>query len=224
MVHSQHTSKLLLIFLLFFGLNVSAQYKTFEISVNGDTINAIDKKDLKQGKWVIHVDPLRGERGYEEEGIFVNDKKEGPWRRYTLSGDFIALENYFDGGLDGKSSYFTAFGSILREENWRAYNPNQPYDTIGIYGEENNQIIRYKIVKAEPYSVKDGEWKFYDPTTGRVIKTDTYERGRLIPAQKAETVLDEPMKKIIPKEVLEYEKKHSGKKKVKVRTGETGDY
>ena len=222
-MNNRNKSKLLFLIFLFLGLNVNAQYKSFKVSVKGDTINIIDKKDLKQGKWVIHVDPLRGESGYEEEGVYLNNKKDGPWRRYTLSGDFIAMENYFDGGLDGKSSYFTAFGEILREESWHAFNPNQPYDTIAIYGEDNNQIISYKIVKAEPYSVKDGDWTFYDPTTGRVLKIETYERGRLIKAPKAETALDEPMKKIKPKEVLEYEKKNSGRKKVRVRDGQTGN-
>ncbi|MEO6819910.1 MAG: hypothetical protein ABI204_09305 [Ginsengibacter sp.] len=219
----QLNRNLILFFSLFLGLNVSAQYKSFQLSAQGDTINAIDKKDLKQGKWVVHVDPLRGEPGYEDEGIFINNKKDGPWRRYTLSGDFIAVENYFDGGLEGKSSYFTAFGEILREESWHAFNPNQPYDTIGIYGEDNNQIVSYKIVKAEPYSVKDGEWKYFDPTTGRILKTEIYERGRLIKAPKKETALDEPMKKIKPQEVLEYEKKNSGKKNVKLRDGSTGN-
>ena len=47
---------------------VHAQYKSYKISVKGDTLNAIDLNGLKQGKWVVHVDPLRGEPGYEEEG------------------------------------------------------------------------------------------------------------------------------------------------------------
>lgn len=214
---------LTLILFFFITMNVSAQYKSFNISVKGDTINAIDLKGLKQGKWVIHVDPLRGEKGYEEEGEFLNNQKEGPWRRYTLSGDFIALQNYFEGGLDGKSAFFTAYGDLLREESWHAYDPKQPYDTIAIYGQDNNQITSYKIVKAEPYSVRDGNWTYYDPTTGRIAKIETYERGRLTTASKEETALDEPMKKIKPKEVLEYEKKNSGKKKVRVRSGETGN-
>ncbi|HSN10437.1 MAG TPA: hypothetical protein VLS85_15460, partial [Hanamia sp.] len=71
-------------------LTANAQYKSYKISVRGDTINAIDLNGLKQGKWVVHVDPLRGEPGYEEEGIFKNDKREGSWRKYDLQGDFIA--------------------------------------------------------------------------------------------------------------------------------------
>ena len=210
----------LLIALQLILFNANAQYKSYKISPRGDTLNAIDMKGLKQGKWVVHVDPLRGEPGYEEEGIFVNSKKEGHWRKYDLQGDLIAYENYKDGDKDGKSQYFTAFGDLVREENWRAYNPEQPYDTIPIYGTGNNEIISYKIVKAQPYSVKDGTWTYYE--NGKIIKTENYDRGYLIDPPKTEVATEVPMKKIVPKEVLEYQKKNAGKKRVKVRDGATG--
>ncbi len=200
-----------------------AQYKTFEISVNRDTINAIDKKDLKQGKWIIKVGELRGEPGYEEEGIFKNGKKEGLWRRYTSTGDLIAIENYRFGGKDGLQQYFTRMRDLVREEGWRAYNPDAPYDTIPIYGTGSNEIINYKIVKAEQYSVKHGTWKFYDPASGRIIKSETFDRG-FLPKEVDDAVAakDIKAKKVKPKEVMAYEKKNSGKKKVKTRDGQTG--
>ncbi|MEO9005284.1 MAG: hypothetical protein ABI288_11130, partial [Ginsengibacter sp.] len=98
---------LALVVIFFFTSNADAQLKAFKISVKGDTLNAIDQKGLKQGKWVIHVDPLRGEPGYEAEGIFVNDGKEGTWRKYSLQGDLVALENYKKGDKDGLSQYFS---------------------------------------------------------------------------------------------------------------------
>lgn len=218
-------SSILISFLLFFILfSASAQYRSYNISVRGDTINRVDNNGLKQGPWVVHVDPLRGEPGYEEEGYFVNNKKEGAWRKYTLSGDFIALEHYKHGDKDGKSQYYNAFGDLLREENWRAYNPDAPYDTIPVYGKDNNQIISFKIVKAEPYSVKDGDWTWYDPQTGRIARIEKYDRGHLLQQNNPkEFVREEPMQKIKPKEVIEFEKKNSGKKKVKVIDGRTSN-
>ena len=212
---------LIIIVTLFFWIKADAQYKSYTISVNGDTLNAIDKGGMKQGKWLIHVDPLRGERGYEEEGEFVNDKREGVWRKYTLQSDIIAIENYRFDGKDGKSQYFSQLGDLIREESWRAYNPDEPYDTIPVYGTGSNEIISFKIVKAEQYSVKDGNWTYYDPSTGRVLKMESYDRGHLSPGQKnTETVIDIP-KNQKPKEVVEYEKKNSKKKKVKMRDGST---
>jgi len=209
-----------LISFLLISCFADAQYKSYKISVKGDTINVIDHNGLKQGKWVIHVDPLRGEPGYEEEGIFENDKREGTWRKYTLEGDFIAFENYRHGDKDGKWEFFTRFGDLLREENWRAYNPDQPYDTIPVYGTGNNEIISYKVVKAEPYSVKDGTWNYYE--NGRIVKTEEYDRGHLLQPAKTEPVAtEEPMKKIVPKEVQEYREKNSKKKTIKVIDGST---
>ncbi|HEX2683305.1 MAG TPA: hypothetical protein VHL77_05215, partial [Ferruginibacter sp.] len=107
---------LLTVIQLLFVLNGHAQYKSFIISERGDTLNAIDTGNMKQGKWVIHVDPLRGEPGYEEEGIFVKNNKEGIWRRYSLTGDIIAVEYYKLGGKHGIQQYYTELGDLIRQE------------------------------------------------------------------------------------------------------------
>ena len=215
---------IILVSLQFYCNGVSAQYKTFVLTAKGDTINAVDKKGLKQGKWIVKFGELRGEPGYEDEGIFKNDKKVGRWRRYNLNSDLLAVENYRFGGKEGQQQYFTMQGELVREESWRAYNPDAPYDTIAIYSNsDNNMISEYKIVKAEPYSVKDGEWKYYDPTSGRLLKSEVYERGTLRKDPVTAMIQDDkPKKKIKPKEVMEFEKKNSGKKKVKLREGQTG--
>ncbi len=218
--------KLTVIFLLLqiFMIRGIAQYKTYQLTTDGDTLNAIDNKGQKQGKWVIKVAELRGNPGYDEEGIFRNDKKEGVWRRYSVNGDLLAMENYKYGGKHGLQQYFTMLGDLTREESWRSYNPDAPYDTIPIYGQGNNEIVSYKIIKAEQYSVKHGDWKYYDPTTGRLMKLEKYDRGTPVkdPEPTVAATDDKPKKIAKPQEVLEYEKKNSGKKKVKLRNGQTG--
>jgi len=220
----------LIVALLFvFVMNGSAQYKEYSLSPKGDTLNAIDNKGLKQGKWVTSVPELRGEPGYEEEGFYKNDKKEGVWRRYNTTGDIIAIENYRFGGKDGLQEYFTFLGDVQRQEEWRGFNPDAPYDTIPVYGTSNNEILSYKIVKAEQYSVKHGEWKFYE-AGGRITKFEKYDRGRLLKDGESNataivtTKLEEkPKEKVKTKEILEYEKKYSQKKRKKMeRDGQTG--
>jgi len=194
------------------------------LSVNGDTLNAIDSKGLKQGKWVVKVAELRGEPGYEEEGIFKNDKKEGIWRQYNLNSDLIAVENYKLGGKDGIQQYYTYLGDLYREESWKGYDPDAPYDTIPVYGSGNGEIVDYKIVKAEQYSVKHGEWKYYEPSTGRLVKLEKYDRGLLEkPGTTAVTTPTVNKDKKVEKtpEMLEWEKKNKGKKKA-LREGRTG--
>ena len=215
---------IILILICVFCTKGYAQLKIYQLSETGDTINGVDKNDLRQGKWVIRIAELRGEPGYEEEGIFKNGKKEGKWRRYNLHGDQIAIENYKFGGKEGSQQYFTMLGDLIRSESWHAYNPDAPFDTIPVYSNtDNNVILTYKIVKAEQYSVKDGVWKYFEAGTGRVIKSEVYERGALAKDPIASALPDGiAKKKIIPKEVLEFQKKNSGKKKVKLREGQTG--
>ncbi len=216
---------LLIIIQFLFLMNGVAQYKSYKLNDKRDTINAVDKNNLKQGKWVIHIDELRGEPGYEEEGLFKNDKKEGIWRMYNLTGDIIGVENYKLGGKDGIQQYYTYLGDLYREESWRGYDPEAPYDTVAVYGTGSNEIVDYKIVKAEQYSVRHGEWRYYEPGSGRLVKSEKYDRGLLekagAKAVAATAVETKPKKVEKTPEMLEWEKKNKGKKKV-IRDGRTG--
>ncbi len=225
-----HQLTLIVLALIAFVTNSSAQYKSFTISPTGDTLNAIDKKGLKQGKWVVSVGELRGEPGYDEEGVYKDDKKSGTWRRYHSSGDILAIENYRFGGKDGVQEYFSFLGDLQRQEQWHGYNPDAPYDTIPVYGAGNNEIVSFKIVRAEQYSVPHGEWTYYE-SGGRISRLEKYDRGRLLKdtddkmttASVAKTVEETPKEKVKTKEILEYEKKYSKKKRNKMeRDGKTG--
>jgi antitoxin component YwqK of YwqJK toxin-antitoxin module len=225
--------------LLLVSLSAGAQWKSFTIGVKGDTLNRVDMQSRKQGPWVVQMPELRGERGYEEEGYFVNDKKEGRWVRYSMQGDKLAVENYRWGQKDGRCEYYNNVEDLVRVESWRAIDPKSPYDTIPVTDPKNpHKILRFEIVKVESPSVKHGFWRYYDPNTGRIEKTEQWVLDRLkkdedeeeidvavVGADGAKTVAKkdaEPKPKAKPKEVLEYEKKNSGKKKIKVRDGGTG--
>jgi hypothetical protein len=214
----------LILLLVFICTGAAAQYKEFKLSSDGDTLNAIDKKDMKQGKWVNTVGEIRGEPGYDEEGIYKDDKKTGPWRKYTANGDIIAVENYKFGGKDGIQQYFSFLGNLEREESWRGYNPDAPYDTIPVYGTGSNEVVEFKIVKAEQYSVPHGDWKYYNPQ-GHIVKIEHYERGGLQKdADDNKPVVAEKKTKgkEKPQEILDYEKKYSKKKRAQMeRDGKT---
>ena len=187
-------------------------------------MNKVDIKNQKQGKWVIRVDEVRGEPGYEEEGVFKNNRKEGTWRIYSLQGDLTGLEFYRWGNKDGTCQYFNSSGSLVREESWRALNPDKLYDTLEI--EDIDHLNEYKtvIVKNEGVAIRHGSWKFYDPSTGMINKIQTYTMGKL-ETPKTEPVSDSTKlatkTMVKPKEVQDYEKKNAGKKKIRVRDGAT---
>jgi antitoxin component YwqK of YwqJK toxin-antitoxin module len=206
-------------------LSADAQYKSFKISVKGDTINVVNKDGFKQGKWVITVPELRGNPGYDEEGMYnKKGEKEGPWRKYTAEGDLLAMENYLRDGKDGLQQYYTFVGNLEREESWRAYNPDAPYDTVAIYGTGSNEIVDYKIVKTETYSVKSGDWRYYDPESGQLLRTEKWERNVLVQPNGNKPIAATPTEKKKPEktaEMLEWEKKNKGKKGA-IRDGRTG--
>ena len=229
---------LLIIFLLI-SFNGFSQCKTYIIGVYGDTLNCTDMKGMKQGRWVNQLPPLRGEPGYEEQGAYINDKKEGKWQQFTLDGDLLAIENYRWGNKNGKSFYYTRVGQPIREESWKAVNPDDPYDTVDVYDlKDPSKVMDRAIIKLDGHTLRHGTWKFFDPDFGTVIKTENYKLDKLVTAAEldelapidistgstAKAVSDTAGKKstVKPKTVLEYEKKNSGKKSVKVRDGRTG--
>src|SRR6478609_3313977 len=159
--------------LLIISLSTSAQLKSYIISVKGDTLNRVDAKGLKQGPWVIHVDELRGEPGFDEQGYYEDDKKEGTWKRFSLDGDLLAIENFRYGFKNGKSTYFNNMGDMVREESWRAVDPKNPYDTVNVYDiNDPNKVVGQKVIKLEAASYKNGTWTYYDPSSGTVAKTE----------------------------------------------------
>jgi hypothetical protein len=236
---------------LLISLNSQAQWKTYIIGKRHDTLNRVDLKGLKQGPWVDHVASLRGEDGYDEQGIYIDDKKEGQWKRFSNEGDLLAVENYYQGMKSGKCQYFLYTGELLREESWRAIDPKHPYDTVKVLDvNDASKILRYEIVKIEPKSYKHGTWTYYNTETGAIESTEQWVMNKikedvavndnsgseddLAPidvtkgsSNKSKTntnaaQTDEKKQVAKPKEVTEFEKKNSGKKKIKVRDGATG--
>lgn len=208
--------------LFFISANSFAQWKEYKLNDKGDTINAVSKAGLKEGKWVNRVPELRGEPGYEEEGIYIKGQKEGYWRKYSLEGDLLAVENYKKGGKDGLQQYYTFLGELIREESWKGYDPEAPFDTVAVYGTGSNEIVEYKIVKAEQYSVKHGDWRYYDPANGALVRTEHWELNNIKkPAATTAVVVTQKKKPEKTPEMIEWERKNKGKKNV-IRDGRTG--
>lgn len=231
---------ILILFLLISSKGFS-QCRTYKIGVKGDTLNCVDMNGTKQGRWVNELPPLRGEKGYEEQGVYINGKKEGQWQQFTLDGDLLAIENYRWGNKNGRCMYYNPFGQPVREESWKAVNPDNPYDTLDIFSlNDPTKVERQEVVRLDGHTLRHGTWKYFDQDLGTVVKTEQYRLDKLIVAGVAEdelapidistgsnqkAVSDSVAKKSIakPKAVLDYEKKNAGKKKVRTRTGETGN-
>jgi len=234
MKKTEYSMRVIFSAFLFICLSGYGQLKSYIISVKGDTLNKVDMKGRKQGPWTVHFDELRGERGYEEEGYYVDDLKEGTWKKYSLEGVKIAQENYQWGLLSGKSSYYTYNGGLLREENWRAMDPAVAFDTVDVFDvNDPSKVVDRVRVKNEGHAVKHGAWTYYEPVEGTIEKTEYYwlDKVAVKPGDEDLTLLDASTgksdstgKKAItkPQVILDYEKKNAGKKKVRTRDGSTG--
>ena len=160
--------------MLLFSTGASAQYKSFIKGVHGDSINKVDMNDMKQGKWVIRVAPLRGNPGYEEEGYFKDDLKQGTWKSYNLMGDKIAEEVFRNGNKDGRCAYFSVAG-LIREEYWRApRKTDQLYDTMMVPDPGIANKYKQVIIRNEGHSIKHGTWRYFDPVYGKIIAEEKY--------------------------------------------------
>jgi antitoxin component YwqK of YwqJK toxin-antitoxin module len=199
-----------------------SQYKDYQLINDGkDTVNRIDMQGRKQGEWIVRVASLRGEPGYEEEGVFLNDRKEGPWRVYNLMGDLIGLENYRWGNKDGIAQYFNMNGQLRAEQSWKALNPDKVYDTIQVEDPDKLDSYHQVVVKNEGASLKHGAWKYYDEN-GALIREENYVLGKLEHDNTTAAVEPaEPKKVPKPKEVLEFEQQRKGKKKIRYQDGST---
>ncbi|MDP1844143.1 MAG: hypothetical protein Q8K64_12030 [Sediminibacterium sp.] len=222
---------LLLPLFIFLSLSVNSQCRTYKLASNGDTLNCTDMNNLKQGKWVQSFPKLRGEPGYEEEGVYKNGKKEGMWRTFNLMGDLLAQENYKWGNKHGRCFYFTLMG-LEHEESWRAVNPNKAYDTIDVQDLINPNKYEKVIVKTDGNSLKHGLWKYYVAGTGKLIETQEYFMDRLKTADEDLAALGDTIQvkqaskkdsiatvKPKTKETIEFDKKNP--KKTKPKTGRT---
>lgn len=226
--------RFLLLPLLIFSVNtIFSQCKSYKLSSNGDTLNCVDFNDLKQGRWIVTTPKLRGEPGFEAEGVFKNNRKEGLWRTFNLMGDLIAQENFKWGNKNGRCLYFTLAG-LAREESWRAVNPDKAYDTLDVVDPGNPNQYERIVVKNDGNSIKHGIWKTYSPNTGALIETEEFIMGKLKADVEAEKLVNSSVTKqsadtakktatkILPKEVLDFNKKQSKKNKPIV-TGRTGN-
>ena len=200
--------------------------------------NEIEKEEFVKSH-LIQPDLFLRVRPNKQQTVI--QKLEQPAVSFSIEGDCTAIEHYSYGMKNGKCIYFTNAGEPLREESWRAFDTKSPYDTIDIRDiEDPSKIVRKQIIKVEPKSYKHGTWVYYNTLQGTIESTEQWVMNRpkeevdaeavaaeddlapIDPAGKKTTVKKEDKKATKPAAVLEYEKKNSGKKKIKMRDGSTG--
>lgn len=112
-------------------------------SAQGQQFNATDAKGLKQGTWIIQgsmlKDPAYASNVKVEEGTYLNDEKEGLWKRYYPNGAVRSEIYYQYGKPEGPYKLYYANGKVEETGRWhdgKLTDRFQRYHSNGILKEE----------------------------------------------------------------------------------------
>ena len=146
--------------LLFFPFLKAQSYEIFK----GDTVNVIDKNNLRQGYWIIHK-PYCEEK--LQEGNYIDGKKEGLWISYYSDGKKKSEITYRHGEKYGKAKTYFENGNIAEEGVWlidkwvnkyKAYYRNGKLSYVWNYNEYGTRS-GYQQYFYENGNIKiEGEW------------------------------------------------------------------
>ena len=185
----------------------------------------------------VHLVYINNEltRKVDEEGY------PGPIKRYPVMGAAYIQDQLDRGDLivrfGGRIDYFDARSYVPGD----LANPANAYDTVPVYDlKDPSKILTMAVVKNDGVAMKHGKWLYYDPREGTVEASEVYVMNKLQTddgsmfnddeirpisisqgKQKSDTAAVKTSQK--PQVILDYEKKNSGKKKIKVRDGSTGN-
>lgn len=173
-------------------------------------INQVDAQKQKQGPWSEQMPEVKGEPGYTWEGNYVNNLKEGLWKKYAESGGIIAEETYKHGVLNGHSRYFYSNGLVSAEGSFVAVDIDGQKDTYRVIDPVTGEEKMEEIARTAN-SVRNGVWKVYDED-GRMTK-EYYKRGEPVSPEELDTLAPAPVKKTPPANFLPHQ--NAGGKKSK---------
>ncbi len=103
-----------LIFIIVFNLNsFSQKFVLFK----GDTINRVDKNNLKQGLWIYFNDNYKNK--IYQKGYYKDGKKEGSWYTYYKNGNLNSEMEFKNNRQNGKVSIYYKNGKLQEQGYWK---------------------------------------------------------------------------------------------------------
>jgi antitoxin component YwqK of YwqJK toxin-antitoxin module len=193
--HQQHRHWLLLFAFVFQVFGLTAGWDSGEL-------NRVDTQGMRQGYWIIKG-YMTTEQGYGanatvEEGHYVNNSKEGVWKRYYASGVMRSEITYRNNAPYGPYSIYYTDGQLEEKSTWhrnknvgeflRFHENGQPQQVFYFadngkrngeqrYFHENGQLsLVVNVVNGK----EEGEMRRYDEN-GRLKETKTLSGGQLEP-------------------------------------------
>jgi antitoxin component YwqK of YwqJK toxin-antitoxin module len=149
---------------------------TFELDINGDTINCTDKYALKQGKWIIEKKSRYEDWSSREVGKYIHGEKYGEWKKYEGS-KIVSIESYKQDKLNGACRYYED-GLLVCEGNYYGLVGTGKMDTVFVVNPITDELKRF-IIPTEKKSVKEGKWTYYY-TSGKIMRIDLWLMDEMI--------------------------------------------
>ena len=146
------------------------------------TLNQYNKKGLKDGMWMTKMPERMGEEAYTEFGTYINGRKYGQWYRLDNLGDVVAIERFKNDVKDGEVKSFEQ-GRLVCIGNYLGLNPDQLYDTIYVM----DPVTHYESpvrISSDRGALRHGNWRYYDPLTGRLIREEEWQVDELLTRQQ----------------------------------------
>ena len=151
---------------------------SFEVLENGDTINKLDSKNVRHGRWLIEQEARYEEPGTMEVGNYDAGLKIGKWQKYTNKGILLSEEFYKRGLKDGEARYYED-NYLICVGNYLALNAKKFYDTVMVEDAITNELKPVRI-KTDVGSIKHGTWTFYEPQTKKINRVIEYQADEII--------------------------------------------
>lgn len=173
---------------------------SYEILNSGDTVNRIDSKKQKTGKWLITKEAKYGEDGWMEFGVYDKNNKIGIWKTYTLEGQILSVENFKSGNKDGEAKYFDN-GKLFCIGNYLALKSKYEYDTIMVEDPITN-ISKPIRIKTDVGFVRHGLWTYYKTGSNKIEKVIEFQADEIVYEKeyltKTDSLFLESKKKKLP--------------------------
>lgn len=151
---------------------------SFEILENGDTINRLDSKNKRHGKWLAEYPAHHEEPAYIEIGNYVKGAKQGLWKTYYPNGLLIAEVNFKNDLKDGEARYYEE-GSLICIGNYLALNAKNAFDTVYVEQVDKDEL-RPVIVKTDVGSIRHGSWTYYEPPSKEIKHVIEYQADEIV--------------------------------------------
>jgi antitoxin component YwqK of YwqJK toxin-antitoxin module len=141
-------------------------------------LNRFDADGKRNGTWWITHKAGMGEEASSEFGNYDGGVKYGKWYKLDKEGDITAIEMFKNDRLDGEVKYYEK-GILYCTGFYRTFKTGADRDTIMVVNPENDEQMLREVL-AEHNTMRHGIWRFFDETTGKLIKEEEYQVDSLI--------------------------------------------